>query len=317
MRIIVSVALACALLGSPSRSVAQDRTSSAAHFFRTAQAAFERREYVVAAKAFEHAYQEVPAAASMYNAGRSWQAAGEKARAATSYARALGQGGLTDEETLQARQRLTALQMSLGAVSVTAPSHSIVSIGGISAGRGPSTIYLEPGTHEVHVAFDDGTTRELRVNVAAKQTLSIGVEASTQAPVVQTSQGIAPAQAKSPPAKERRSVVPESNLRWLGWTALGAGLASAGLTAYLGIKTLRTRNEFADSGYRDQDAHERTATLRLVTDISLVGTVAFGITGGIILYKTRSRPDSDSISQSAVRLSLQCAGTSVILRGTF
>jgi hypothetical protein len=63
---------------APSRALGQE--AEAASLFRAGTAAYERGAFRAAAVAFEDAHRRAPRAATMYNVGLAWQAAGELGR---------------------------------------------------------------------------------------------------------------------------------------------------------------------------------------------------------------------------------------------
>ncbi len=137
----------CVVLGSlgATRPARADE-ASAAETFRAGAAAYARGEYRAAALAFEAAFHEQPHAAALYNAGRSWAAAGAQSRAADAYAAALQASGLDSAQEADSRARLEELEAALGTVQVTAPAGALVSLEHVERAPAPVLVHVTPGS---------------------------------------------------------------------------------------------------------------------------------------------------------------------------
>jgi hypothetical protein len=267
----------------------------AAQLFREGSNAYERGDYMIAARAFEEAHREDARGATIYNAGLAWEAAGEKARAADAYQISLGASDMPPELASDARTRLTALEQGLGRLTITAPVGATVSVAHLEKAVPPLTVHLLPGSQELSVHFADGTTGKRRLEIGAAAAQSLAVEAPPQkpppavsVPTVQTAPPPAP-----PPAVE--PVAPSTRRVW-GFAALGGAVVFAGAASYLGLQALSARDEFDASGHRDADAHDRAATLRLWTNVAWAGAA---LSGGVGLWLVFSDSNAGSTRGSA------------------
>jgi len=237
---------------------AQDGTSAdatAAQFFRAALAAYDRHEYRAAALAFEEAYRRVPRSAAMYNAGRSWEAAGESARAADAFATALASGEFDEHDAHVARERLQDLEPPLGRLAIEGPASATVSLDGIDRGSLPRKLHLAPGPHRIEVRRSDGSVVVRATEVKAGELVSITV-------------GDVPAQPPPPPppAPPLPPPTPERTLMatW-GWVSLAATgvLGVTGAVTY--VKFASDRSAFDAGGDHNASIHDNAGAARTAT----------------------------------------------------
>jgi hypothetical protein len=245
--------------GYPSQAPdahAQDGTSAdatAAQFFRAALAAYDRHEYRAAALAFEEAYRRVPRSAAMYNAGRSWEAAGESARAADAFATALASGEFDEHDAQVARERLQDLEPLLGRLDIVGPTTATVSLDGVDRGSLPRKLHVAPGAHRIEVHRSDGSVVVRAVEAKAGELVAITV-------------GDVPAQAPPPPPLPVPLPTPERTLMptW-GWVSLAATgvLGVAGAVTY--VKFASDRSAFDTGGDHDASIHDNASAARTAT----------------------------------------------------
>ena len=146
-----------------ARPAAADPAASAVREFREGQQAYARGDFRAAAQRFESAFRDDPRGAIVFNAGLSWQAAGEPARAADDYAFALATTDLPAENAADARTRLGALEKSLGRIDVTSPQGSRVSVAHADRLPPPAHVHVAPGRYTVSVLLADDSTRQRSV----------------------------------------------------------------------------------------------------------------------------------------------------------
>lgn len=111
--------LVLALCMFAGRAAADEAT--AVKLSEEASSAFEKKDYRTAAAKFEAAYKEAPRGAVLFNAGLSWDAAGDHPRAADDLAQALARADLRPQEAAQAQKRLEELRAQLGVLDIRAP----------------------------------------------------------------------------------------------------------------------------------------------------------------------------------------------------
>lgn len=165
------------LLGVTSPARADE--ASAAETFRAGTAAYARGEYRAAALAFEAAFHEQPHAAALYNAGRSWAAAGAQPRAADAYAAALRASGLDSAQEADSRARLQELEASLGSVLVTAPSGALVSLEHVERAPAPVLVHVTSGDHTAKSVLPGGQAISRTVHVNAGERVTLAFDAPT------------------------------------------------------------------------------------------------------------------------------------------
>ena len=117
--------------------------------------AFAETRFADAAQKFEEAASVVPSAVAFFTGGLAWERAGDPVRAADNYARALEfgplqPGGIDEKQSEKAKERLGALEATLGTVRVLGPSGTWVRIEDQGSGaRAPTTLHATAGGHVV------------------------------------------------------------------------------------------------------------------------------------------------------------------------
>ncbi len=300
-RSIVSLAIASILATSiaraqPAGDANQDEATVAAQFFRAARAAYDRKEYRAAALAFLEAYRRVPKSAAMYDAGRAWEAAGENELAADAFNRALAAKDLAADDAEYAQTHLQTLAAPFALVDVTAPSGASIVIRGVDRGLIPGTVYLAPGSHEIHALRRDGSDVSRAVVLSRGDHQQIAFE---DVPV---------SEKKSAPEKPPAPPPPAPRSSPLGaWLSFGgaAVLAVGGVVTYDLFTNSRTT--FESSGSHDSSAHDAAQQWRTVTYALWGGAVAFGALGGVLLLTSssgRASPTTASLRMTSNGLSL-------------
>lgn len=291
------VALALVLVGAASVARADER--SAAESFRVGTAAYALGDYRAAALAFEACYREQAHAASLYNAGQSWAAAGALPRAADAYAAALRAEGLNEAQATSARAHLRAYETSLGRVEVTAPAGTLVALEHVDRASAPLLVHVTPGEHAVRAVLADGQaiTKIARVGPGERITITFPT------PAKQEQQAPPASQASAPRGGEARPHAGPSGLLVLGWSAIGGAGLAGGAAIFLGARGLAARDAFDASGHTDQAARDRAASLRVWTNVTWATAGALGAAGVVLLLVAPSRP--------AVKASVSLGGAAV------
>lgn len=292
----------CVVLGSiGATSPARADEASAAETFRAGTAAYARGEYRAAALAFEAAFHEQPHAAALYNAGRSWAAAGAQPRAADAYAAALRESGLDSAQEADSRARLKELEATLGSVLVTAPAGALVSLEHVERAPAPILVHVTSGDHTAKSALPDGQAISRTVHVNAGERVTLAFDAASK-----------PAAAAAPPSSLEPSAEPPSpgrNGRWaLGWGSLGVAALAGGTAIFLGVRALDARDDFDASSHTDQAAHDSAAALRTWTNVTWAAAGVFGA-ASVVLLATSSR--------AAAPVTLRVSPSGAALSGSF
>jgi tetratricopeptide (TPR) repeat protein len=267
----------------PADGTADARTRARDKFLE-ASAAHERGEFEKAARLFEEAYRISPRGAVKFNAGISWDQAGDHVRAADAYEAALDMGGLEEQQAGEARERLGALKRELGYISVDEPVGAVVSVAQVERATVPVRLHVMPGSYHVLVE-DGGRTAEQDVRVGAGEVVNVrlrlpGPPPVASAPATKTVVPLPPPRTEhpAPHASSARTV-------W-GWIGVGGGVALSGLAIFLGVRALEEKHAFEASGLHDAAAHDRAASLRTWTNVAWGGAAVSGGTGLYLLLVT-------------------------------
>jgi hypothetical protein len=243
-----------------------DHRSLAVDLFRQGSEAFERGDFAAAASAFEASHRHVPRAAAIYNAARSWDAAGDRPRAADDFETAIERTDLREPEAGAARARLTALESAMGIVQINGPRGAVISVSHAQGVPLPARIHLEPGGYTITATMPDGT-RTLRAVSVVSQKIAI----VTMQPAME-------AEAPPKPPAEAGSGVP-----LLPVVAFGAAGAAAVAGAILGLEALDARAAFSNNP-SSQRALDEAHAYRNWANVAWVATGVFAATAVVLLF---------------------------------
>jgi tetratricopeptide (TPR) repeat protein len=267
------LAVSLALVATTAR--AEDDPKRAAKAFHEGQRAYSAGDFRRAAQSFEEAYQAKPHHDALWNAARSWQKAGEPARAANDYTRYLDTAPANATDRDNATTALNELGTTLGRVEVHAVYTKNVRFDG--APTDASIVYVSPGEHVAEADSDDGPVRKV-FTVDAGKSISV-----TLAP--------APKETPPPPPDDRNKLPPPPPRKPLPPVVVyvGGGLTvlCAGLATWQGIDTISKKNDFTNAPPAEQTQGKlddaRGAELR--TNIAIAGAIGFGLlTGAAALF---------------------------------
>lgn len=262
------------LAGEPSEA---DR-KSAAETFRTGSAAYERGDFRAAALSFELSFRLAPHGAALYNAGLAWEAAGEKARGADSFQRALDSGQLDETQRADADARLANLAASLGLFSATGTEGTKITVAHVEGAEVPIVVHLAPGTHRLVVTLPDGRTEERTIEVAEgallEETLSRDAELEAEE---------RPAPPPAPKPKDHEGGSGLSTAQWIGIVGVGAGAVGGGIGIALGATGMSARDDFDASGRTDLEARDTATSLRTWANVAIFTSIAVGGAGIALL----------------------------------
>ena len=149
------------------------RKDDARRFFTAARKAFDEGRYEDAARAFEEAARLKPHPAPIINAGDAWQKAGEYALAARAFQRVLKMKQASEQDRIDATDRLAQLQPKLGVVELMGADTIRAKVGDEEF-RGGDRIYVFPGEYVVTLVDVDGAkTRTLSVKAGTARTVDL------------------------------------------------------------------------------------------------------------------------------------------------
>jgi tetratricopeptide (TPR) repeat protein len=266
--------LATALqLASPAMARADEPApvaiERAAQRFAEGERAFERGDFVRAATEFEAAYRENPHPTALWNAGFSWERAGERVKAANFYRRFLAEAPNETQNRDRATASLNELGKTLGRIEIVAPEAESAELDQRDLGR-ERVVYVDPGTHLV-TATIAGNKVSAEVAVDGGQTRTVVLAAK---PVVKADP---PAEKKPPLAvvekQDSRGATPWLLLPFAGVTALGVGLV-----IWSGADTLVARAQYDELSKADQFLLYDQGKLKQDRT-----NVLIGVTGGLAL----------------------------------
>jgi tetratricopeptide (TPR) repeat protein len=210
----------------PSLALAQPAPSEgdielAKAHFRTGEIYYEQGRYPDAAHEFEEAYRLSHRPALLYNMGKSYDGAGDAARALGAYRRFLAQvTGSADRPAVTERVEQLAHIVGHIQIASTVPG-ALVRVDGAEVGTTPlpAAVELNPGAHAVEVAHEGYATFKQSVVAAPGASASVDAKLESLVKVIRVE---VPAD-RPPPTPLYK--------RWWLWTAVGAVVAAGVVTA--------------------------------------------------------------------------------------
>ncbi|HEX8792942.1 MAG TPA: hypothetical protein VF765_18480 [Polyangiaceae bacterium] len=283
-------------LASAHPAAAAEPESAAVREFREGQQAYAHGDFKAAASRFEAAFRDDPRGAIVFNAGLSWQAAGEPARAADDYAFALATTDLPAENAGDARTRLGALEKSLGRIDVTAPTGARVSVAHADRLPPPAHVHVAPGRYTVTVLLADESTRQRSVSVRAGEWAHLdfvvdrsATPATSPAPVADEPSGPAPAA----PEPAAASSAPSTQRTW-GWITLGIAGVLAGVSGWLTVQFFDANS--TNNGTRSQSTYDDAVSAATRLDVGLIVTALTAGVGIGLLITAPTAPAPVAVS---------------------
>jgi hypothetical protein len=285
---VLAIAIAPAALGfhaslafaqQPAPATTDD--GSAARQFEEGQRAFAAGDFRRAAAAFESAYRLKPHHAPLWNAGRSWDKAGETVNAANFYSRFLAAAPAGARERDQATERLRELAQKVARLDIQVSDAKAVKLDGEAP---PATsVYVAPGDHVVEGAAPSGEPVRRTVTVGAGQILSVALE-----PAPTRAEAAPPAMARGTQPTEKPSFEgpprPEPDRGFhLPWPVVVIGgaltIVAGGLATWSGLSTLDQRDAFDTAPTQDKLDDGKSAQLR--TNILIGTTIGLAVLTGV------------------------------------
>jgi hypothetical protein len=267
-------------------ATAEDR-KQAAKDFAEGDRAFKDGDFRHAAESYEHAYQRVPHYSALWNAARSWDHAGEPARAANLYSRYLREAPPRARDRNSAQRLLRALSNRLARLEIHATDVTDVRVDG-SPADGPS-VYVTPGEHVVEGKTSDGTAVRQSSVVQAGDVMSVALvppAAGSAAASASPSPAPAAAPTAAPPANAPTATddaQPEqphssSSRHWSPVFVYFGGavtLALGGITIWSGLDTLQQKDTFDKNPTQANLDSGKTKQVR--TNVLIGATAAVGV----------------------------------------
>jgi len=297
-------------------SVHADDAADARQRYNEGRVAMEAGRYREAALAFEAALRLRHHGAAAYAAATAWDKAEHLARAADHYARALELPGLSKKDAAEARTRLATIEKSLGIVDIKGPEDVTVQFEGSTEAHPPIRLHALPGIQTLLVARG-GHVERRDVMIKLGETVEVDVTERIEEPAPPASASAPPtpppAPSASAPAAPARTTSSEGRTRRIiGYSAMGAGVVSAGVAIALGFKTLSARDDFNANPTRAN--YDRATSARTWTNIAWAGAVVLTGAGAVLVFYPWDKPGRD---QPAAEVTISAVPSGVVLQGAF
>lgn len=273
---------------------AADEKADARRFFDAAQTAFSEGRYVDAARAYEEAARIAPHPAPIINAGDAWQKAGEYAQAARAFQRVLKMKEASEQDRVDATDRLARLQPKLGIIELVGAASLKVRVGDVEFSGG-ERVYVFPGEHTVTLVGVEGAkVKTLDVAAGTARTVEIdGLRPSGGS----SSEGGGQVGVDTTTPTEKGGISPVT------WVAYGVGAAGLGAAAFFGLQANSAESDFnraVDDGDRAKaesargDFNDNKVLANVTAGIGLAG-----IATGTVLLIVGLSGDSSSKEKTA------------------
>ena len=293
---------------------ADDPKVEAAKSFLAGSQAYARGDFRAAARAFDEAYRVAPRAPAVYNAGLSWEGAGELLRAADDYTQALEASDLGTAERADATGRLRALERTLARITVSSPPGTRLTLDDVDEPAWRTTFHVEPGRHTLRAVLPGGKEQNRVIAARASATETVKLVEATDAPSEPdegTPGARTPADAAHLPhdGEVAPSSTPE---RWPAWVAFGAAAVASGVALGAYVEGVSALNEFKSGPEPDTNPALRNKALSLRTATWVSWGVAGGCAvAGVVLYLVPPTSSTDGARPRGVSLAVGLHGVSI------
>ena len=318
MRSLIFAGIVAASLAWSAASYAQDTAvadpaAEARAQYQLGTQAFQAKKYSEAALHFESAASFRPHAVALYTAGLAWDLANNPPRAADAYSRALDVTGLDAKQTATAKERVAALEKTLGTLAVTAPEGWKVQLDAFTEAPVPARLHAPPGQHQLSVRAPGKPIDHHDVTLEAGKTTPLEVSLEPAKPPPLTT----PADDKSSAQPTPKDTTTPPRLRdsnyWTirrvaGVGVAGLGVAALGAGVLFGLEANSAKDAYDAAPSREGFDH--ASSLQTWTNVMLIGG-AVVLVGGIVLVVL---PDSDG---GEARLKMGVGPRGATLGGTF
>ena len=291
-----------------------DDAAEARQQYNEGKKALDEGRFREAALHFEATTRLRKHGAGPYAAAMAWEKAEQPARATDNFSLALELPGLDAKSKKEAQKHLDALRQSLGAVAVTGPEDLVVHLEDSTELSPPARLHGTPGSHVLIVVRGD-ITEKREVELTAGEVVDLDVTEPLPEPEPEPAAPPPPPPLIDEPEPEPVVHVDPSSPKTrkiIGYSAVGAGVVSAGVAVALGFKTLSARDTFEEQ--RTQQSYDDAKQLRLWTNVAWAGAVVLGGVGTTLLLWPEDKPRKTTEDSS---FSLSATPTGVQLRGSF
>ena len=278
----------CAALGTAAPAAAQDAESAAEarQQYQDGTKAFSAKRYADAALHFEAAAGFKANAVALYTAALAWDLASRPERAADAYGRALEVGGLDTQQTNKAKDRINALEKSLGTLYVTAPEGWKVQLDTLTEVNAPSKLHATGGAHTLSVRLPNKSIERRDVTLEAGKTIPLELKDEPKvSPKAAPKANDPPKPVDTAPAKP--DPLPP-RLREQFWTtsrAIGVGVTGFGVASLVATAILGGGANSAKDAYDaapSQQGFDHAHSMQTWTNVTLAAGLVLAA-GGIVL----------------------------------
>lgn len=310
-------------------ATAEDRRE-AAKDFAEGDRAFKDGDFRHAAESYERAYQRVPHYSALWNAARSWDHAGEPARAANLYSRYLREAPPRARDRNSAQRLLRALSNRLARLEIHATDVSDVHVD--DAPVDAPSVYVTPGAHVVAGKTSDGTVVRQSSDVQAGDVVSISLVPSAAgatasvAPAPPTTSapgpGAAPSATTPAPDESEQEQAPSSSSRhWSPVFVYFGGavtLALGGITIWSGLDTMQQKDTFDKNPTQSNLDSGKSKEMR--TNVLIGATAAVGVVTGVtalFLIDWKGNRNKETKPDASPSVQVGAGLGSLLVRGEF
>ncbi len=247
--------------------------AKAVTLYHAGEALFSKGDFRGAANSFDAAFKEEPRGAAAYNAAESWESANELVRAADDFEASLKAGDLNPDLAKTAHEHLAVLDQKLAHLHLDGAAGTTVQVAQLEGAALPVDLRVVPGRYTIHAKTSAGTVFDKDVDVTAGAPLRVDV-----APPPPPPQVVPPPVDTPPPQPGMTGIIGKSTLP-VGIAFGAVGVALAATSIGLGFATVSASDDYQASGYHSQDLHDQAVSLRLWTNVTLVGAIIMGAVG--------------------------------------
>jgi len=258
----------CAAPSAVAQELSEEETKAeASRLYNEAKRALSEERYRDAALGFESASRLRPHAVALYTAAQAWELADEPARAADAFALSLATPKLDEAQAARARERLKALEKTVGVISVLGDETTRVQLDDHSEFRTPARIHAVAGSHVLLILRADGSVERRSLEAKTGEILEVDAE-------VRTPEAPENAPKTTPLAEPRRNPVTEPDANATSpWKTVGFISAGAGVASLLGGVLLGLAANDAESAYNagpTQQSLDHAKGLESKTNLMLI-----------------------------------------------
>lgn len=312
-RFVLACALAASMAVSGVASAQDDAASNEARTqYQLGTQAFQAKKYAEAATHFEAAAAARQNAVALYTAGLAWDLAGKSERAADAFSRAVEVPGLDPKQSTSAKEKIAAIERTIGTIVVQGPEGSKVQLDSLTEAPVPARLHAPPGPHSLTVKAPGKPVEHREVSLEAGKVIEMNLKDEPPAKP-QTTSTPDSSPNETPAAKETPVVRSSHESYWTTRRVAGVGVAGLGVAvlgagAVLGINANGAKDAY--DARPSREAFDHAASLETWTNVAFI-TGAVCLIGGIVLVVL---PDDDGREG---RLKVGIGPRGATLGGTF